>query len=187
MLIANKYKTLHEGGRYKVLQPDGSFKIKSTGYGNGGGLKNILKNVKEFVDKNPGTLLLDYGCGSAEAWHKKILNDMSFTEHLGENLIGFYRYDPYHPKYNKRPDTKFDLTIVNDVIEHIPLEEIPGVLKDIASLTSGRIIISIPQRPSYAYFIDGENMHCTLMPKDEWEKLIRKYIPNHVITIIHTI
>tara|TARA_R100000234_G_C4960331_1_gene161472 strand:- start:287 stop:895 length:609 start_codon:yes stop_codon:yes gene_type:complete len=191
MSIADKYRALHRGGEYKILKEDGSFRIKNTGYGNGAGFKNILKPLKKYIDQNEGTFLLDYGCGSAEIWHVK-QNHLGFktlTEYLGENLAGFYRYDPYHPKYEMRPpDIKFDLTILNDVIEHVPLKEIPSLLKDIANLTctSGTIILSIPERPSLAHFIDGENMHCTLMPRKDWMKLIRTHIPKHKIIVSYT-
>jgi len=188
MSTADRYKALHRGGKYKVLKKDGSFKIKNTGYGSGGGFKTVLKTVKQFVDKNPGTLLLDYGCGSSKIWHTRMLNDMTLTEHLGENLIGFYRYDPFHPKYDIKPNIKFNLIVISEVIEHVPIKEIPALLKDVANLIcdDGRIILSIPQQPSHAHFMDGQNMHCTLMTKDNWIKLIRKYIPKHIITINFT-
>ncbi|MAT11713.1 MAG: hypothetical protein CMM02_11970 [Rhodopirellula sp.] len=188
MSTEDKYKALHRGGKYKVLKRDGSILIKTTGYGSGGGFKTVIKTIKKHVDQNPGTFLLDYGCGSAKIWHDKqmSLGNTTVVEYLGENLSGFYRYDPFHPKYDTRPENKFNLVVVAEVIEHLPLEEIPVLLKDIASLASDKIIFTIPQSPSNAYFMDGENMHCTLMSKDDWIKLIRKYIPKNTITIKYT-
>jgi len=188
MSTEDKYKALHKGGKYKILKKDGSIKIKTTGYGSGGGFKTIAEVIKKHVDQNPCTFLLDYGCGSAKIWHYKqmSLDNKTVVEYLGENLCGFYRYDPFHPKYNIRPNDKFNLVVVAEVVEHVPLEEIPALLKDIASLASDKIIFTIPQSPSRAHFMDGENMHCTLMSKDNWIKLIRKYIPKNIITINYT-
>ena len=208
MKYAEKYKALHEGAEYKIKDPKtGEIKIKKGNYGNGRGFLTVLKPLKKFIDEHPGAMVLDYGCGSAMAWDHKIAmyngekytkpgkrvpdkyEAMTMTEYLGENLQGFYRYDPFHPKYYLRPPAiKFDLTVVNDVIEHVPLEEIPALLRDIADLTCtcGAILMSIPNSPSYAHFMDGENMHCTLMPRDEWKKLLRKYIPEHKLIINFT-
>ena len=46
MSTEDKYKALHRGGKYKVLKRDGSIKIKTTGYGNGGGFKTVIKTIK---------------------------------------------------------------------------------------------------------------------------------------------
>ena len=202
MKYKEKYKDLYKGGKYKIKEDDGTWRVKSDGYGNGGGWKTILLTAQKYVAKNPGTFILDYGCGSAIHWHRGVgifngkryvpkgknipikYDFMTMGEWLGPNVSGYYRYDPYHPIYNIRPPKiKFTLTVLTDVIEHIPIKELPEVLTDIANLTSidGAILLSIPKSPSAAYFLDGENMHCTLMPEEEWKKIIRKHIPKHTI------
>jgi hypothetical protein len=188
MRYAEKYKKIFEGGEFLKT---GEVKTTRTEFiFDGGGLSRIRHDIKNFIDSNPGCILLDYGCGTARYWHMKVRVDpsgpkqqMTFLEFLGSNLSGFHRYDPYHPVYQKRPpDIKYDIVIVADVLEHVPLDELPEVLKDINSFVSvdGIVIITVPKTLSKNSFIDGENMHCTLMSTKEWSSVIGKYIKKKV-------
>lgn len=209
MKYGQKYKALHLGAKYKIKEYDGSWREKAVegNYGDGSGWKTILKQTKKWISENPASMILDYGCGSAKVWHSKkgIYNGEKYTklgkrvpdrydamtlmEFLGENVAGFYRYDPCHPIYHVRPpQVKFDMTVCTDVVEHVPIEELPALLRDLADLTCtcGVIVLSIPNSPSHAHFMDGENMHVTLMHPKEWKKLIRKYIPKHKLIVNFT-
>jgi len=99
-------------------------------------------------------------------------------EYLGPNLGGFYRYDPFHPIYKMRPPVVADAVIVCDVLEHIPIKELPDVLKDIKKFThvDGKVFITIPSQPAKCTFMDGENMHCTLMSHKKWKSILTQNI-----------
>jgi hypothetical protein len=178
-----KYENIYTGGYY-MRDIYGKNRKTKGGYGDGGGVQKLLRPIKQFVDKNPGCMLLEYGCGRSVHWHTKVKiygpdkEKITMGEYLGSNLGGFYRYDPFHPIYKVRPPSKADAVIVCDVLEHIPIKELPGVLKDINQHTrvGGEVFITIPENPAKCTFMDGENMHCTLMSNKEWKEILTKNI-----------
>jgi hypothetical protein len=184
MKYKEKYEDIFTGGYY-MRDIYGKNRKTKGGYGDGGGIQKLLRPIKQFVDKNPGCMLLEYGCGRSVHWHTKVKihgpdkEKITMTEYLGPNLGGFYRYDPFHPIYKVRPPLfPADAVIICDVLEHIPIEELPDVLKDIKNYTSidGEVFITIPANPSKCTFMDGENMHCTLMSRNEWKKILTQNI-----------
>jgi len=178
-----KYEDLFTGGYY-MRDIYGKNRKTKDGYGNGGGIKRLLKPIKKFVKENPGCMLLEYGCGRSVHWHERQrilgMNKAKITmcEYLGPNLGGFYRYDPFHPIYKMRPPVVADAVIVCDVLEHIPIKELPDVLKDIKKFThvDGKVFITIPSQPAKCTFMDGENMHCTLMSHKKWKSILTQNI-----------
>tara|TARA_R100001244_G_scaffold41315_3_gene37101 strand:- start:781 stop:1437 length:657 start_codon:yes stop_codon:yes gene_type:complete len=194
MKYKEKYEDLFTGGYY-IRDSNGKKTKTRGGYGDGGGIKRFLKEIKQFVDKNPGCMLLEYGCGRSIHWHTKVKihefipldeegnktiveEEITMTEYLGPNLGGFYRYDPFHPIYKVRPPSQADAVIICDVLEHIPIEELPAVLKDINKHTrvGGTVFITIPHNPSKCTFMNGENMHCTLMSRKKWKNILTQNI-----------
>ena len=178
MKYREQYEAIHRGGAYLR---DGE--VTNENHYNGGGFRAVKNEVKQFVDENPGCMLLEYGCGSSLHWHNNVQIDdgmpKTLAHFLGENLGGFYRYDPFHPIYKLRPPkTKYDCVIVTDVLEHIPVDELPTVLNDIYEHTCscGKIFFSISTKPSKNCFIDGENTHCTIKKPQWWNKMLKKYI-----------
>ena len=178
-----KYEDLFTGGYY-MRDIYGKNRKTRGGYGDGGGIRRLLKPIKQFVNENPGCMLLEYGCGRSVHWHTKVKihgpdkEYITMCEHLGPNLGGFYRYDPFHPIYKVRPPSQADAVIVCDVLEHIPIEELPDVLKDIKKHThiDGTVFITIPADPAKCTFMDGENMHCTLMSRKKWKNILTQNI-----------
>ena len=185
----NKYKKIFENEYF--LRNGEMVSMSTNPVFDGGGVKRVSDAVLKYVEANKGCTVLDYGCGNAIHWHKRVQlkQDLfaTYTEFLGPNMSGFYRYDPAHPIYNKRPNGRYDLIVCTDVLEHVPIDEMPAVLEEIASymLNHSEAIFSIPKKESKNAFRDGENMHCTLMSFDEWAKLISKHIPKKKISIFH--
>jgi hypothetical protein len=186
----NKYKEIFDNGYF--LRNGKKVSMHTHPVFDGGGVNNIKHEVTKFLRKRPDSMILDFGCGNAIHWHKKVslrFKDelINFPEFLGEKFCGFQRYDPAHPVYNRKPIGKFDLILCTDVLEHIPLDELPFVLDEIDSYMhdSSEAIFSIPKNESKNAFVDGENMHCTLMSFDEWSKIITENIPRKKISIFH--
>jgi len=153
-----KYEDIFTGGYY-MRDIYGKNRKTKGGYGDGGGVQRLLRPIKQFVDKNPGCMLLEYGCGKSVHWHTKV------------KIHG-----PDKEKITMCEQA--DAVIVCDVLEHIPIEELPDVLKDIKKHTrvGGEVFITIPANPAKCTFMDGENMHCTLMSREEWKNILTKNI-----------
>ena len=185
MKYEKKYKDIYTGKPYLHKDNEGKWTKRVGNYGNGGGWKSLLTYVKNYVNKNPGCNILDYGCGQAVHWHANVNMTIdgqkvskTMMQYLHRNVSGFFRYDPCHPVYNKRPTGKFDCVVATDVVEHIPKEELPYVLQHIDDCTAhdGKVFFTIPDTESQGHFMDGENMHCTIMEKEKWMWLIKKYL-----------
>lgn len=103
--------------------------------------------------------ILDYGCGQSTLLEAL---DLDWRPELR-------RYDPAIPKYATKPAGKADLLINIDVLEHIPEAALDEVLADMAASCRNAIII-VDMAPAVTWLPDGSNAHCTLKPRDWWEK-----------------
>lgn len=175
MDYAEEYRKILKGGDFLR---DGKFTTQNqfTVF-DGGGAKPLINKLPMLISTYGGNML-DYGCGKGLHWHKRVIGGMNLPELLGEKLVGFRRYDPYHPLYCKRPNDRFDVVICSDVMEHVPINDVPNVLDDINDLTKsdGFVFFKISTKLSKNSFLDGSNMHITLLSEYEWDELVKKHI-----------
>lgn len=89
--------------------------------------------------------VLDYGCGKGNL--RKMVP-----------LLDVKNYDPAIPEFSK-PPAPADIVVCFDVLEHVELEHIIGVIKDLGRLTKRGLVVSIATRPSLKLLPDGRNTH----------------------------
>jgi SAM-dependent methyltransferase len=111
---------------------------------------------------------LDFGCGNGFAvrqmrqaghsWHGLEYSRAAFEQHL---------HEPYFHLGDTRQfrDRQFDLVYSTEVMEHIPEEQIDGVVADLCRITAKYIFMTISLRPSS----QNNRFHCTLKPRAWWE------------------
>lgn len=181
-----KYRRLFDGKSFLRENKETSMKEKQVF--DGGGKQRILPLIKQSIEKYDAIRVLDYGCGYGNDWHMRLVPDgkgkkITTPELFGEKLVGFHRYDPAYHLYSADPPGLFNLIICTDVMEHVLMKDIPEVLKHIQSkcTTDGTVLFSIPTKPSKNAFLDGENMHCTVMNAQEWKATIGKYLKRNTI------
>ena len=182
------YKDIFEG---KPFIRDGKeVTINNHTVFDGGGVWWLYHDLEYEMDKRGSANVLDFGCGTSVHWHLDVripgqTEKTTATQYFGKRLRGFYRYDPAHPEYYIKPSGKFDIVMCTEVLEHIPIEELPELLTEIASYMEddGIALFSIPKKLSSNLFPDGENTHCTLMSTKEWHDLIGQYINN--FSVVH--
>jgi len=112
---------------------------------------------------NPRSIL-DYGCGrsdlAAHFWRD------------GERTIA--RYDPAIPPIRRMPQGAFDLVLVCDVMEHIPMAGVDRVLEEIKG-KSEAAFFTISTKLARAKLPDGRNSHVTLLRHSEWTRWVKEY------------
>lgn len=174
----NEYEKIFNGGdfiRNGVIMNSDEYKIFD-----GSSILPLINTIINDINKKLSVTILDYGCGNGSHWDKKVLDGFktTLTEKIGCKLQSFYRYDPGKKEYNRKPSCKFDMIICTDVLEHIPLTEIPSVLNEINSYLydDGIIYMSINTKLSSNCFINGENMHITILEPKKWENIVKKHI-----------
>ncbi|WP_208998137.1 glycosyltransferase family 29 protein [Pseudovibrio sp. FO-BEG1] len=110
--------------------------------------------------------ILDYGCGKSS-----LVDDVAM---LLESEP--HRYDPSIPEYSNSPQSKFDLVLNTDVLEHVPESELDRVLEDIRA-KSDKVIFHIPTLYATTLLPDGSNAHCTVHPAPWWLNKLAEHFP----------
>lgn len=131
----------------------------------------LLKHVPELgklVNLFECKTILDYGCGKAWFWKLKhwpaIFNNIPQSVCLYDPAIPEFAYDP--------PDTRFDMVVCTDVMEHVHPDHTVEVLDKLMQYTRKVLFLNISTVPAKKTFEDGTNLHINIRTKDEWNKLI---------------
>lgn len=120
-----------------------------------------LDTVANVVRRIRPNSILDYGCGRSDL--------VAHFWRDGQRKIA--RYDPAIPAIKRLPHEHFDLVLVCDVMEHIPMASVDRVLQEIHGL--GRdAVFTISTKLARAKLPDGRNAHVTLLTKSEWKRWI---------------
>jgi 2-polyprenyl-3-methyl-5-hydroxy-6-metoxy-1,4-benzoquinol methylase len=177
----DEYSNIFDGGEF--LRNGKVITIDDIKVFDGGSIKSLIGKILEDIKNRDSVTILDYGSGHGLHWHERKINSKSLTEHIGLKLQSFYKYDPAVVEYKKKPIGVFDMVICTDVLEHVPIDDVPSVLDDLNKYchTNGNIYLSIATHPSHNSFKDGTNMHITIMPSSKWEELIKRYINKKIV------
>jgi hypothetical protein len=116
---------------------------------------------------------LDFGCGKG-----RMADALSQS-----NVVQCVKYDPAMPEFEKAPSGRFDTIINTDVLEHIPEEELSGILARFKDYSSQAIIIPHLGKAS-AVLPDGQNAHCTIKTPKEWRDVFQDFY-RHVKRLPH--
>ena len=110
--------------------------------------------------------ILDFGCGQSR------LVDWLAAIHGATPL----RYDPAIPAHATRPKGPVEFVICNDVMEHIPEENVDHILGEIRAL-SPNCFFAIDCFSAGTTLPNGENAHCTVQPPRWWRLRIEAQFP----------
>jgi hypothetical protein len=120
----------------------------------------ILPFAREVAPKR----ILDYGCGKSQ-----ICNELAAR--LGAEPV---KYDPAIPALSARPEGQCDFAINNDVLEHIPEEQLDAIIAEIRSFAP-KAVFTISVALADAILENGENAHCTVRPPEWWQARLTKH------------
>lgn len=147
-------------------------------YADGYPIGDPMGLVKKF-NYSSDKAVCDLGCGRASSsnFFKNYVGVDVSTYIINENKKNrtgeFYRASLHDLSviYNK----EFDLSICADVMEHIPPEEVNGVLSEISKLKSKKFAFSISTRPSVFLDKEGNNLHLTVWSNNKWIEELSSY------------
>lgn len=146
------------------------------GYGDGQMILSYYNQIKGLIDDTKSETLLDFGCGKAKIYKRQKLD-----EKFG---VMPDLYDPAIPEYEVLPDKQYDGVFSCDVMEHIPEDVIPSVIKQIFERANKFVFLAIATDPANAVLPNGENAHCTIQPMSWWIEQIETHAPREVYTHI---
>jgi len=121
--------------------------------------------VADLIREANAQSVSDYGAGK-----KRLLEGLT---QAGITLQKYLPYDPVFPEYG--PPQAADLVCCIDVLEHIELESVDAVLKELASITVGLGFFSIHMGPASKVLSDGRNAHLIQQPSSWWLPKISQY------------
>ena len=124
--------------------------------------KHLMSIQACIAELKPGAIV-EYGCGKSTLYKTLDYKQATYT-----------RFDPAIPGIDTLDIKQADFAINTDVLEHIPLQELPTVLSKIRSLTD-KVYFYVCTRPASLILPNGENAHCTLMSAEKWLDLIKQH------------
>ncbi len=118
-----------------------------------------FSTVKRILGEYPCTTLLDYGAGKGLQYTQVHIPDpdgklQTVAEAWGVELVG---YDPAWPPLIVLPDGVFDGVLCIDVLEYIPLSDLPWVLDLIFSKAEKFVFVRCSCAPGKKQWGDAES------------------------------
>lgn len=132
-------------------------------------LEPMYENITAFLTFKPNSVL-DYGCGRGN------LADL-FAKNYGSNI---YKYDPAIAEFSEFPTGNYELAVNTDVLEHVPEEEIDGIIKNIRALCQNAFF-NVHLSHASEILSNGENAHCTIKPPHWWLQKVKRHFPQAYI------
>ncbi|MBP6096271.1 MAG: class I SAM-dependent methyltransferase [Methyloversatilis sp.] len=146
--------------------------LHQTNPGYGASSIKFIEEISLFIEHLRPRKVLDFGCGKGTLIHE-------LTRRYPE--VTFVGYDPAIPGREHLPDEAFDLVINTDVLEHIPEQTLPEVVKKISTL-SQNVYFNLHHAATRTILPNGENAHCTIKPPEWYHALMRNHF-NHVVPL----
>lgn len=111
--------------------------------------------------------LLDYGSGRGNAYQAP------HEVHRSWGIAAPVLYDPAFATHDVLPPAgiTFDGVICSDVLEHVPLEQVGIVIRELFQLADRFVWASVCCRPAKKSFPDGTNLHVTVKPLVWWQSV----------------
>ena len=159
------YRKIHLGGSSKR---NSQKKLAKDTY-NGRATFFFADIIQTLIKKNHCKTMLDYGSGKGDFYFEK----RKFNNKVYQPLKDFWNikptlYDPAVIKLDKPKNTKFDIVISIDVLEHIPLQDLNWVISEILSFSKNLVFINVACYPADVILEDGRNAHVSLFPPMWW-------------------
>lgn len=170
--LVNLYKIAHKNGIKK-----NNFFLPNNITFDGKSLAPWIQYLKKIIKNTNSKSILDYGCGKAKYYHNQIqLGDKKFKGVSDYwNITEVKLFDPGIKEYHKYPIKNYDGVICTDVLEHIGIEDLDNVVKDIFSFSNKFVFFVISTILDQKTLNDGRNVHQTVKNEDWWRKFFLKF------------
>lgn len=164
---SERYLELIEVNKEEHLKPDAF---------TGQSLINLICPIGAVMGEMQCKTVLDYGCGKGLIQNYFHVDELWGVEYRG--------YDPTYPKFSEKPTGKFDAVIATDVLEHIPEPDLTEwVLDEVFGYANKIVFVKVPTYLADRILPNGENCHCTIKTREEWETLLKAAAAKHSVGV----
>jgi hypothetical protein len=166
------YSDVHAGGLST------SDELAGTKLFAGNSLLPFVDEIRALIERTGARTILDYGAGKGAIHNEQELVLGSgrrigrLHDYWGVDRVALY--DPGVPAYAQLPDGRFDGVISTDVLEHIPEEDIPWVLRELFDYAERFVFANIASYPAKKILPNGWNAHVTIRPAQWWRDRIEE-------------
>jgi hypothetical protein len=122
--------------------------------------------VKKVLNQFKISTLLDYGCGGSDYEAPGFDGQLSAKECFGLSQV--YRFEPAR---NVDQRQRVDAVVCFDVLEHIFIADVPGVVRELFSLADKLLVVNVACYSARALLPNGENAHITVRGPLWWKGL----------------
>lgn len=166
--LIEQYREMHRGGKHFP-----GFSIQAH-------LPAIIELVEAFrTTHGRDPRMLDFGCGKGMQYLKRRIHEAwAVLPHC---------YDPAVQHLDEMPAGEFDIVLCVDVMEHVPEEEVDGVLEAIFGklAPNGLAFLAISTATSRKKLDDGRSVHVTVKPGEWWEERIRAVAGRRLFSAVY--
>jgi hypothetical protein len=146
-------------------------------------IRTQIGRIKLLIERIAADTILDYGCGKGLQYEpREIIDD---TGKVWPSVIACWgvsevaRYDPCYEPFSKLPQDTYDGVICTDVLEHCPEQDLPWIINELFSYSTGFVFANVACYPASKRLPNGENAHCTIQPVEWWIDLVGKIARAH--------
>lgn len=129
--------------------------------------------IANLIQSHGAQTILDFGAGKGAAYSPaEGRNDdptWGMLPAWGSD-IAVRLFDPGYARFSAEPEGPFDGVISNDVLEHIPEEDIPWTLDQIFGHAGSFVYLVAACYPARKTLSNGLNAHVTVMPPAWWRQ-----------------
>lgn len=136
----------------------------------------FIDKIEALCRKYNPDVILDYGCGQGDQWMDGSLQDRLRTEVV--------LYDPAVEEFSNLPEGTFHGVICVDVLEHVPEDQVEGVIKEVISKAERFVFFTVCPRPAKKTLPDGRNCHLTIKPLEWWKDLISRLNDKNIEIVV---
>lgn len=132
-------------------------------------LKKFRELVFPYISRTGIKSVLDYGGGGSD-WEQEGFDDK--TKKSAKDFFLLHKVSTYEPARNLNKKLVSDCVVCMDVLEHIFIQDVPSLLRDLFSHAKSLLIINVACYKAAALLPCGENAHITVRDPLWWKGMI---------------
>lgn len=137
----------------------------------------LVDDAIQALGMQPGDTVIDFGCGTGRPAQRLQERGLSVTGvDFAANCLDTAVSIPFvRADLTDLPSMAADWGYCTDVMEHLPPEQVAGVLANIRASVRRGVYFQIATRPDVMGKLIGETLHLTVQKPDWWQEVLEQH------------